>query len=93
MMLRAVHDTNVVLAARRSSHPTSPNREILERWLRGEYALLYSEDILAEYAEKLAERRKESERLRCATIIQSATRLKMETDIGLRRTVPPLSAP
>lgn len=54
-MLRAVHDTNVVLAARRSSHPTSPNREILERWLRGEYALLYSEDILAEYAEKLAE--------------------------------------
>ncbi len=53
--LRAVLDTNVVLAARRSSHPTSPNVEILERWQRREFAFLYSLDTLAEYSEKLLE--------------------------------------
>jgi len=51
--LRAVTDTNVLLAARRSSHPTSPNVEIFDRWERGEFAFLYSLDTLAEYAEKL----------------------------------------
>lgn len=52
-MLRAVHDTNVVLAAHRTNHPSSPNREVIERWLRGEYTLLYTDDMLAEFAEKM----------------------------------------
>lgn len=52
---RAVLDTNVLLAARRSSSPTSPTREILERWERREFRLLVSLDTLAEYAEKLLE--------------------------------------
>ena len=56
-MLRAVHDTNVVLASHRSIRPGSPNREIIERWLRGEYTLLYTEDMLAEFAEKMMEHR------------------------------------
>ncbi len=51
--LRAVLDTNVVLAAQRSSHPGSPNLEILDRWRRREFVFLCSLDILAEYAEKL----------------------------------------
>ena len=51
--LRAVIDTNVLLAARRSSHPTSPNVEIFDRWQRREFAFLFSLDTLAEYAEKL----------------------------------------
>jgi hypothetical protein len=29
---RAVLDTNVLLAARLSTHPESPNAEILDRW-------------------------------------------------------------
>lgn len=49
-MLRAVLDTNVVLASDRTSHPTSPNREIVNRWLAGEFTLLISDDIAAEYA-------------------------------------------
>lgn len=53
--LRAVLDTNVLLAARRSSSPTSPNVEILDRWHRREFRFLYSLDTLAEYAEKLLE--------------------------------------
>ncbi|MBL9132174.1 MAG: PIN domain-containing protein [Verrucomicrobiaceae bacterium] len=48
-------DTNVLLAARRSSHPASPNVEILDRWRRREFTFLYSLDTLAEYAEKLLE--------------------------------------
>ena len=52
-MLRAVLDTNIVVASERTNHPTSPNREIVDRWLRGEFTLLVSDDILAEYTEKL----------------------------------------
>ncbi len=37
-MLRAVLDTNVVLAAKLSGHPQSPNAEIITRWLAGEFA-------------------------------------------------------
>ncbi len=54
-MLRAVLDTNVVLAAERSREPASPNREIMTRWRQGEFTLLYSADIALEYAEKLEE--------------------------------------
>lgn len=52
-MLRAVLDTNVVLAARRSSSPYSPNTEIIVRWLHREFTWLVSDDILEAYGEKL----------------------------------------
>lgn len=51
--LRAVLDTNVLLPAKLSSHPTSPNGEIMDRWHRREFTFLHSLDTLAEYAEKL----------------------------------------
>jgi predicted nucleic acid-binding protein len=54
-MLRAVLDTNVVLAADRSTHPRSPNKEIISRWTNREFTWLVSDDIAAEYAEKLME--------------------------------------
>ena len=54
--LRAVLDTNVVLAAKRSKHPLSPNTEILDRWQSREFHFLFSLDTLPEYAEKLLER-------------------------------------
>ena len=54
-MPRAVLDTNVVLAAYRTTHPASPNLEVVERWLRGEFTLLDSDDVLMEYAGKLLE--------------------------------------
>lgn len=55
-MLRAVLDTNVVLAAELAANPLSPNKEILRRWRKREFFWLVSEDIAAEYAEKLLER-------------------------------------
>jgi len=54
--LRVVLDTNVLLAGRTSSHPTSPAAEILDRWQQREFVVLYSLDTLAEYAEKLLSR-------------------------------------
>jgi predicted nucleic acid-binding protein len=54
MVIQAVLDTNIVLAAEGSSNPNSPNRDILQRWLNGEFTLLVTDDIIAEYAEKLA---------------------------------------
>ncbi len=51
MAIRAVLDTNVVLAAGGSSNTNSPNREIVHRWLAGEFTLLVTDDIIAEYAE------------------------------------------
>lgn len=53
--LRAVLDTNTILAAFRSRNLRSPNREILERWRLEEFVFLYSPDTLLEYAEKLTE--------------------------------------
>jgi len=52
---RAVLDTNVIVSGERSASPTSPSREILERWLNGEFTFLYTPDTLAEYARKLRE--------------------------------------
>jgi predicted nucleic acid-binding protein len=41
--LRAVFDTNVFVAAHISKNPNSPMMELLKRWRRGEFELLYSE--------------------------------------------------
>ena len=45
----------VVLASKLTANPTSPNREALDRWKRGEYTLLYSDEALLESGEKLCE--------------------------------------
>ena len=42
---RAVLDTNVVVAAIRSRNPNSPTVELLRRWARREFVLLYSDDV------------------------------------------------
>ena len=54
-MIRAVLDTNVVLASQRTSNPQSPNAEIISRWQSGAFVWLFSDDNLTEYLEKLVE--------------------------------------
>lgn len=54
--LRAVIDTNVVIAALKSRNPRSPTRELLDRWENNEFKWLYSEDLRVEYAEKIVEK-------------------------------------
>ena len=55
-MIRAVLDTTVAVAAGKSQSPSSPNREIIDHWLKGHFTLLISRDIAAEYALKLRDR-------------------------------------
>lgn len=59
---RAVFDTNVIVAALRSQNPSSPTVELLARWEAGEFDLLYSDALRAEYADKLKTRVKEQAR-------------------------------
>jgi hypothetical protein len=47
-VIRAVLDTSVAVAAGKSQSPSSPNRELIDRWLEGQYTLLISKDIAAE---------------------------------------------
>lgn len=53
--IRAVLDTNVVVAGHLSRTPGSPNREVLSHWESGKFVLLYSDDVLLEYIGKLIE--------------------------------------
>ena len=55
MSVRAVIDTNVVIAGLRATAPKSPNAELLERWQADRFVWLYSRDTLREYALKLLE--------------------------------------
>lgn len=53
---RAVLDTNVVIAALKSRQPASPTAELLRRWVAGEFEVIYSAALQAEYEEKIAAR-------------------------------------
>ncbi len=52
---RVVPDTNVVIASEKSRSESSPNREFFDRWRNDEFEILYSDDILLEYIEKMRE--------------------------------------
>ena len=54
--LRAVLDTNAIVASVLAKKPTSPTVEIMNRWRRGEFELLQSDDLLSEVADKLREK-------------------------------------
>ena len=54
--LRAVFDTNVFVSAFLSRNPTSPTRELIERWRNGEFVLLISDALADEIIEKLLQK-------------------------------------
>lgn len=51
--LRVVFDTNVFVSAYRSRNANSPTRELIDRWLAGEFILLTCNAIVDEVIEKL----------------------------------------
>jgi putative PIN family toxin of toxin-antitoxin system len=51
--IRAVLDTNVFVSAALSKNPSSPTREVMERWKRGEFVLLICTPLAEEVVEKL----------------------------------------
>jgi putative PIN family toxin of toxin-antitoxin system len=61
---RAVFDTNIIVAALLSRNLRSPLVELLTRWRRREFALVYCEDLHAEYREKLIAKRVEIQKMR-----------------------------
>lgn len=54
--LRAVFDTNVYISASLSHNPTSPTRELIERWKNNEFTLLVCDALFDEIIEVLLER-------------------------------------
>ena len=50
---RTVLDTNVFVSAALSKNPSSPTREIIERWKRGEFVLIICTLLAEEVVEKL----------------------------------------
>ena len=52
---RTVPDSNVIVASQ-NANTNSPNREFFARWQNDEFELLYADDTLREYVEKLLER-------------------------------------
>lgn len=51
--IRAVLDTNVFVSAALSKNPSSPTREVIDRWKRGEFVLLICAALAEEIVEKL----------------------------------------
>jgi len=53
---RAVLDTNVFVSAFLSRNPSSPTKELIQRWQADEFTLLVCDALLDEISEKLLER-------------------------------------
>ena len=60
---KTVLDTNILISSWKGSI-NSPNTEIITLWQAGKITLLYSDDILSEYIEKLSEKGMSKEKLR-----------------------------
>jgi putative PIN family toxin of toxin-antitoxin system len=54
--LRAMFDTNVFISAVLSRNPSSPTKELIERWQNDEFILLVCDALVDELIEKLVER-------------------------------------
>ena len=62
--LRAVPDTNILLASEMSPGSSSPNREYFARWKADEFTVLFSKDTLLEYGKKLRDKGLAEERIK-----------------------------
>ncbi len=54
--IRAVLDTNIFVSAALSKNLSSPTREVVDRWKRGEFVLLICTPLAEEIVEKLLDR-------------------------------------
>ena len=58
-----VLDTNVFVAAYLARNPRSPNREVIQRWLKGEFVLLTASEIILEIVDKLLEKKVDQQKI------------------------------
>ncbi|MFH1909058.1 MAG: putative toxin-antitoxin system toxin component, PIN family [Chloroflexota bacterium] len=61
--IRAVLDTNVFVSAALSRNPSSPTREVIDRWKRGEFVLLICTSLAEEIVEKLLDHSIDAEKI------------------------------
>ena len=61
--IRAVLDTNVFVSAALSRNPSSPTREVIDRWKRGEFVLLIYTSLAEEIVEKLLDHSIDAEKV------------------------------
>lgn len=61
--IRAVLDTNVFVSAALSRNPSSPTREVIDRWKRGEFVLLICTSLAEEIVEKLLDHSIDAEKV------------------------------
>ena len=50
---RVVLDTNIIIASHLSESEDSPNKEIIQRWKNDQFDVLWTDDTLHEYINKL----------------------------------------
>jgi hypothetical protein len=65
---RVVLDTNVFVAAYLARNPRSPNREVILRWLKGEFVLLIASELIVEIVDKLLEKKVHSKKY-CGSLL------------------------
>ncbi|MBU4224624.1 MAG: putative toxin-antitoxin system toxin component, PIN family [Chloroflexi bacterium] len=61
--IRAVLDTNVFVSAALSRNPSSPTREVIDRWKCGEFVLLICTSLAEEIVEKLLDHSIDAEKV------------------------------
>jgi len=61
--IRAVLDTNMFVSSALSKNPSSPTREVIDRWKRGEFVLLICALLAEEIVEKLLDHSVEAEKM------------------------------
>ena len=71
--IRAVLDTNIFVSAALSKNPSSPTREAIDRWKRGEFVLLICTPLAEEIVEKLLDHRIDADEI--AALVEKLARL------------------
>ena len=81
--LRVVLDTNVFVSAALSKNPTSPTREILERWMQGQFILVICTPLMEEIAEKLLDHNIEDNLI--GSLVERLTELAEWVEVPLEK--------
>lgn len=89
--IRAVLDTNVFVSAALSKNPSSPTREVIDRWKRGEFVLLICTALAEEVVEKLLDHSVDKEKV--SALVETLASLAEWVEISTEKIEALLSDP
>ena len=90
-LIRAVLDTNVFVSSALSRNPTSPTREVIDRWKRGEFVLLICTLLAEEIFEKLLDHSIDQEKI--SELVETLASLAEWVDVPAEKIEALLSDP